>query len=182
MSALVDLDAPPVLSAGETAALITALVDELIPGGDGWPSASAVGVQGLLAIRLSEHSGEAVVRALSDALRAAGAPFEGRSEPERVAIVERFEAAEPEMFDRVRVAVTLAYYESPVVVDAIRALGRPYSIRPHVTGYPARPFDFTQDVPQHGRGSYIPTDAVKPVDISGLDLASSRTARWGIGR
>lgn len=182
MSALVDLDAPLTLSPGGTAALLTALVDELIPGGGGWPSASMVGVQGLLAVRLSEQSGEAAILALSDALLAAGGPFDGQNEAERVAIVERFEAAEPDLFDRVRVAVTLAYYENPVVVDAIRALGRPYSIRPHATGYPSRPFDFARDVPQHGRGGYIPTDAVKPVDLSGLDLKISRTARWGIGR
>jgi hypothetical protein len=169
---------PPV----DGAALLATLVDVLIPGGDGWPSASSIGVQGIVAMRLVEVAGELELGRIADAVLAAGGPFTDRSEAERIAIVERFEKDEPDIFERLRVAVTIAYYESPFVVEAIQRLGRPYALRPHVTGYPMPAFDFNKDTPRHGRGHYIPTDAVKPVDISSLNLGDVRTARWGVER
>lgn len=164
------------------AALLAALVDELIPGGEGWPSASAVGVQGVVALRLAEDAGELELGRIADAVIAAGGPFEDRAPGERVAIVERFEASDPELFERLRAAVTIAYYESPFVAEAIRRLGRPYALRPHVTGYPMAPFDFNRDTPRHGRGRWIATDAVKPLDPSSLKLDETRTERWGLDR
>lgn len=164
------------------AELLADFVDELIPGGGDFPPASTIGVQGLLALRLSEEGGEAEISRLANALVAAGGPFTDHAPEERVAIVERFEAASPDFFDRIRVAVVLAYYESPLVAEAIRRLGRPYSLRPHVTGYPMKPFDFATDRPQHGRGRFLATDAVRPLDISDLALDQTRTERWGINR
>lgn len=164
------------------AALLADLVDELIPGDNHWPSASSVGVHGLVAVRLAERAGEPVLGRIVDAVLAAGGPFADRPPEERVAIMERFEAAEPALFEQVRVASTFAYYESPFVVAAIRRLGRPYALRPHLTGYPSRPFDFETDTPRHDRGAYIATDAVRRVDVSGLQLDETRTARWGLER
>lgn len=182
MSALPQANAAAALSPVEATALLAALVDELIPGSPDWPAASSVGVQGLLAVRVFEEWGEAELQAILDAVLASGGPFAVAGEDERVAIVERFEAAQPERFERVRTATVLAYYESPLVAEAIRRLGRPYSLRPHATGYPMRPFDAARDTPRHGRGGYLKTDEVQPVDISGLDLASGRTLNWGLKR
>lgn len=166
----------------EGAALFAGLMDELIPGGNGWPSASSVGVQSLVAIRLSEQAGEAVLGRIVDAMIAAGGPLAGRSMRERVVIVKNFEAAEPELFEQVRIATTFAYYENPFVVEAIRRQGRPYALRPHLLGYPMRSFDFDKDAPRHKRGAYTATDRVMPVDISTLHLEENRTKRWGIKR
>ncbi len=170
------------LPPADGAALLAILVDELIPGGDGWPSASSVGVQGLVALRLTEEFGELELGRIADAVIAAGGPFTGQSAEERVAIVERFEKGEPDLFERLRAAVTIAYYDSPFVVEAIRRIGRPYSLRPHITGYAMQPFDFNKDMPRHGRGQYVKTDEVKPVDISSLKLDEVRTERWGLDR
>jgi len=164
------------------AALFADFVDVLIPGDDKWPAASAIGVQGLLLSRVVEEWGEEEPRLIASALLAAGAPFAGHNAAERKAIVERLEASHPDLFAQLRSAVVLAYYESPVVAEAIRALGRPYLLRPHLVGYPSRPFDPARDTPAHGRGAYLKTGEVQPVDISGLDLATSRTEKWGINR
>jgi hypothetical protein len=164
------------------AAMFADFVDVLIPGDDRWPSASAIGVQGLLLSRMVEEFGEAEPRRIADALVAAGAPFTGHDPAGRRAIVERLEAARPDLFAVLRSAVTLAYYESPVAADAIRALGRPYLLRPHLVGYPSRPFDAARDTPTHGRGRYLATDEVTRIDISGLHLETARTQNWGIKR
>jgi hypothetical protein len=182
MSALPQSNAAAALSPVEAAALLTALVDELIPGSADWPAASAIGVQGLLAARVFEEWGEAELQAIVDAIVAAGGPFAALPAGERTAVVERFEAAQPERFERLRTAATLAYYESPFVAEAIRRMGRPYSLRPHLTGYPMRPFDPARDTPTHGRGRYLKTEEVRPVDVSALDLASGRTQNWGLKR
>jgi hypothetical protein len=175
--------AAPPLSAVDAAALVAALVDVLIPGAEGWPPASAVGVQGLFAVRFLEEWGEAEFARLTDAVLKAGGPFDELDEAGRVAVVERFQANERDLFDRVLVAVTLAYYESPIVAEAVRQrTGRPYSLRPHATGYPMTPFDETKDTPRHGRGAWLRTDQVKPVDIAGLELDTRRTETWGIKR
>ncbi len=170
------------LSPVERAALLADLVDELIPGDDNWPSATSVGVHGLVAMRLAEQAGEAVLGQIVDAVVAAGGPFTERTPEERVAIVERFEAAEPGLFEQLRVAATFAYYESPLVVAAIRRLGRPYVLRPHLMGFPKRPFDFDTDTPRHDRGTYVATDDVRRVDTTDLRLDETRTARWGLQR
>ena len=166
----------------ELAALFAALADELIPGDDAWPSASSIGVQGIMLLRFAEEQGEKDVQRLASALLSAGAPFAGKSEAERRAIVERLEQSETDLFDRLRAAAVFAYYESPIIAEAIRQLGHPYLMSPHKTGYPRQRFDMTRDKPAHKRGAYIPTDQVKRIDISTLDLGSSRTENWGLKR
>jgi hypothetical protein len=175
-------DALASLTPNEAAALLAALVDELIPGDDNWPAASTIGVQGLVAARLFDDAGEAELGRIASAVIAAGGPLAGRTAEERIAIVERFAAAEPDRFETLRAATVLAYYESPYVAAAIRQLGRPYALRPHLKGYPFAPFDAARDKPQHGRGKWTPTDAVKHVDASGLKLDETRTTRWGLQR
>lgn len=166
----------------ELAALFAQLADELIPGDDAWPSASSIGVQGIMLLRFAEEHGEKDVQRLAAALLAAGAPFTGKAEAERRAIVERLAAQEPDHFDRLRAAAVFAYYESPIIVEAIRQSGRPYQMSPHKSGYPRQRFDIERDKPKHARGAYVPTDQVKRIDISGLDLATSSTENWGLKR
>jgi hypothetical protein len=171
-----------ILSAVDAATLFADLVDILIPGDASWPSAASVGVHGVLSMRLSEDISDDCLPEVTAALLSAGGPFAGHEEEERIAIVALFAAQEPKLFERVRAAAVLAYYEHPLVVEAIRALGRPYSLRPHLTGYPMKPFDIAQDTPRHGRGFFHATEAVRPVDVAGLQLDEVHTEHWGINR
>lgn len=164
------------------AAELAALAATLVPGGDGWPAADAIGVQGLLATRLSEEQGEEALAALLVALEAAGGPLAPLDEAGRTAVLQRLERSEPDLFGWVRDAVFIAYYESPFTAAAINAKGHPYRLRPHLSGYRVPRFDPALHAPKERRGRYIPTDEVRPVDLGGLDLATSRTARWGRSR
>ena len=85
----------------------------LIPGEGPWPSASMVGVQGVLAMRLLEAQGETGADELERALLACGGPLAPLDAEARAAVVRQFEAAEPALFKLVRNAAYLAYYETP---------------------------------------------------------------------
>jgi hypothetical protein len=169
-------------SPAAAAEMLARLVDILIPGDADWPSAANVGVQGILATRLFEERGKAHYGRLFAAIIQAGGPFKDHDEDEQVAIVKALEAAEPELFGWIRDAAYIAYYESPFVAAAINAKGHPYDLRPHIKGYPLAPFDIEHQTPRHGRGHYLPTEGVRRVDISGLDLDSERTQAWGLKR
>jgi hypothetical protein len=164
------------------AKLIADFVDVLIPGQRLWPSASAVGVQGHLALRLMEERGKTALPTLVRAIEAAGGPLAELDEAACVAVVQRFEEAEPDLFGWVRDAVYIAYYENPFVAEAIVLSGHPYELRPHIKGYPVQRFDLARDTPRHGRGRYTKTADVRRVDISGLDLESDQTQAWGLKR
>ncbi|MDX3924370.1 MAG: hypothetical protein QHC90_01010 [Shinella sp.] len=169
---------PPV----EKARMVRALVDELIPGGDGWPSASEAGVHGIVSLRVLGEWSEEQIGRLAALLGWETGGLSSGDAAERVSAVRSMETADPDLFDKLYTAIVLAYYETPFVVEAIRSTGRPYSIRPHATGYAMAPFDFSRDTPNHGRGHYLKTDDVKPVDTSTLDLDTNRTERWGVER
>jgi hypothetical protein len=164
------------------ATLIADFVDVLIPGERLWPSASSVGVQGHLALRLMEERGRNALPTLVKAIEAAGGPLAGLDEAACVAVVQRLEEAEPDLFGWVRDAAYIAYYENPFVAEAIVVTGHPYELRPHINGYPVQRFDLARDTPRHGRGRYTKTADVRRVDISSLDLESNRTQAWGLKR
>jgi len=170
------------LSPVDWARLLAALVGELIPGGNGWPSAAEAGVHGLIGLRLCADWGEAEINRLADAVSWNDGAFPERTAEERVALVARFESTDPALFETLYNATVLAYYETPFVVAAIRRSGRPYSALPHVTGYPMPPFEFNRDRPNHARGHYLNTDQVRPVETSGLALETVQTERWGLQR
>jgi hypothetical protein len=170
------------LSSAVAARLLADLVELLLPGDADWPSGGTVGVQSTLAIRLVEERGEPDLTRLAQAILKAGGPFTDHPEEGRIAIAQALEAAEPELFGWVRDAAYFAYYESPYVVAVINAQGHPYRLRPHVKGYPLPRFDPARDAPKHGRGRWLPTGDVRPVDISALDLDNDRTQAWGLKR
>jgi hypothetical protein len=116
------------------------------------------------------------------ALLAAGGPFDALDETVRINVVKNFEQREPELFGWLRDAAYVAYYENPFVAEVINAKGHRYELRPHVKGYPLPRFDPARHTPHHGRGRYTPTEQVRPVDTSKLDLKSNRTVRWGLDR
>lgn len=150
------------------AALLRDLVDVLIPGEGAWPPASMVGVQGVLAMRLLEAQGQTAADELEKELLRYGAPFDRLDADRRAEVVRRLEAGNPALFKLVRNAAYLAYYENPAVVRAVQGLGQPYQAMPSAKGYPLPAFDLEHDRPRHGRGHYIPTEDVKPLDLSAL--------------
>jgi len=86
----------------------------------------------------------------------------------------RLELLEPKMFDEIRKYTYLTYYEQPLVIAAIRALGLPYNDAPLPAGYPNEPFEHARDAPRYARGRWVPTDAVQRVDLSQLGLKETR--------
>lgn len=155
----------------QSARILQALVQAMLPGDDDFPSGAAVGVQGKLADRLFDQEGEKTLEAVLDAL--AGLADAGPGEPQR-AIVAGFEADQPQLFALVRSVAYVSYYEGPFVQEAIRSLGFAYNPAPLPKGYGVRRFDVATDRPSHGRGHYVPTDQVKRVDLSGLDIQELR--------
>jgi hypothetical protein len=152
----------------ERAAVLAALVEVLLPGDADFPGGGAVGVQAKLAERLIDHAGAAALEQVLDAMAGLG------NATDREASVRAFEAAEPALFAVVRTICFTAYYESPFVHEAIRALGFAYNATPLPKGYGLKRFDPETDAPRHGRGHYVPTEAVGRVDLSGLDIAELR--------
>ena len=149
------------------AATLAALVDVLLPGDALFASAAEVGLQAKLAERLADHSGEAAVDRLIASLPGL---VEAASGEARQRIVAAFEAAEPALFATVRSICFTSYYESPFVQEAIRSLGFAYNTAPLPKGYGLKRFDPATDAPRHGRGHYVPTEAVRRVDLGGLDI------------
>jgi hypothetical protein len=152
------------------AAELAALVDVLVPGDDAFPPASEVGVQAKLADRLALMQGDGAVRALADALAAAGGPLHGLDNEARGGVLARVERERPDDFLLVRNIVYLSYYESPAVHEAIRAMGFTYHATPLPIGYEVGRFEPATDTPRHGRGAFVRTDEVRRVDLSRLDF------------
>lgn len=141
-------------------AMLEGFLDTLLPGDDVFPAAMASGMVLLARARLAGLEGR-----LNAALMAHGW---GGGAPE--VVVAAVEAAAPDLFDAVRKVVYLTYYEQPAVVAAIRALGFAYNDTPLPEGYPAERFDPATDMPRHGRGDWVATDAVVRLDLSCVDL------------
>lgn len=179
-SSVVIKDRNSVLSPAERTRMIKALVDELIPGAEYWPSASDAGVHGIVGLRIFAEWTEEQIAALADLLGWQADGLSSSDAAARISAVKTFEETDPDLFDKIYTAVTLGYYETPFVIEAIQNTGRPYSYRPHVTGYKMEPFDFNRDVPKHGRGHYLKTTEVAAVDTSALDLEAANTVQWGV--
>jgi predicted pyridoxine 5'-phosphate oxidase superfamily flavin-nucleotide-binding protein len=153
----------------EIAATLAALVDVLLPGDEDFPAASTVGTQALLAERLRQRLGTEGVHQLATALSGHGA-FNALTREQQTATVARLEQEQPDLFALAYTATNYAYYQSPTVVAAIRALGHDYNDAPLPEGYDMPKFDFTPgvDVPLNPIGTYKWTDEIERVDISPL--------------
>lgn len=143
------------------AATLAALVDLLLPGDDLFPPASAVGAQALLAERIRQRFGPAGVADVFTRLTSNG---------DIAGALVCLEIDDPVLFAFLYAATCFAYYQSPAVIAAIRALGHDYNDSPQPDGYAMPVFDFTPgvNVPMNPRGTFKWTDGIEPVDISGL--------------
>jgi hypothetical protein len=156
--------------------VLLGLVDTLLPGGAGFPAASATGMIQQVATRLCLVDVSLLKRLA--AMFAAGGPAAGGcvklGEAGWPDAASRLEVLEPKIFDELRKYAYLTYYEQPQVIEAIRALGFHYNDAPLPAGYPNEPFEHAHDAPPHARGRWIPTDAVQRVDLNGLGLEETR--------
>ena len=152
------------------AAMLRELVDVLLPGDERFPAASDAGTHGVVADRLVAQMGEAALDDLAQTIETCGGPLGSLDATERQDVVRRFEAAHPEQFETLRMIAYLAYYESPAVVRAVRALGHVYNDAPQPEGYVMAPFDESDphQVPPHRRGSYVRTEGVTRLDLTPL--------------
>jgi len=146
---------------------IVVFVDALLPGDEVFPSASAVGAHGVLAIRLRETEGPGAPAALAEAFASRG----GLETPAEAAA--RMEAEAPALFDAALLALYYAYYEAPAVIAAIRSLGIVYNDAPQPQGYAMRPFDPAVDLPALKRGWFVATSDVSRVDLTGIDFLAA---------
>jgi hypothetical protein len=158
------------------AAELALLVDALLPGDELFPAATAVGVHKLLASRLEQLRGALALGELAGAISDAGGPLGVLDDVGRSAAVAKIQRRYAALFDDVLRVAFLTYYESPIVQDAIRALGFSYHAHPLPGGYAALigRFDPTADAPTHGRGRYIRTEDVRRVSLDGLGLLGER--------
>lgn len=122
---------------------LAAILDALLPGDDRFPPASTTGIATTVRQRLARLGGDDTESRLAAALLSGD-----------LAALER---DRPVLFDLLRRAVFLAYYETPAVVAAIQAGGTDYRGAPQPRGYDMAPFDPTRDAPRHRRGAWKTT-------------------------
>ena len=154
----------------EIAATLRELVDVLLPGNGRFPAASDAGTHGVVADRLVAQLGETALDDLAQTVEACGGPLGPLGEAERQDVVQRFEADYSEQFETLRMIAYLAYYESPAVVRAVRALGHVYNDAPQPAGYAMAAFDENDphQAPADRRGHYVRTGDVTRLDLTPL--------------
>lgn len=122
--------------------ILTAVLDTLLPGGDGFPSASAAGTAPFLVDQLGRSVREEWLLPLLAGLEdVAGGDFAAQSAEQRTVLLEQLEAAEPLVFIRLQALAYYSYYAQPAVVAAIQALGYDYNQAPQPLGYAMDPFN-----------------------------------------
>lgn len=160
----------------QTASTFYALVNVLLPGDDLFPPAGAVGVHLWLMEKLRAHFAEAedAIARIVEALNHGQArPFADLEASAQTSAVAQFEREMPDLFAFVRAAVYFGYYQTPPVIEAVRALGRDYNAAPQPHGYTLAPFD-PATLPAQPRGYYVKTDDVRPVETNTLDMHGLR--------
>lgn len=157
---------------------LAALADEMIPAGGGFPAPSAVGVVDFVARYVAPEGREArwyPFLAEADLHRRLGdlADEVDSAEPGRVSeVVSGLERSDPVLFARLRELVYFGYYSRPAVIAVINGhlpAAPDYRITPQPLGYSEMPA-WDERLLARVRGSYTATDAVSPVDVSGLGL------------
>ncbi len=153
---------------------LAAALDALLPPGGSFPAPSQTGMIDDFILQRVPAPGAGAVRYPGidgDGLRAIIARLAGGTDAtEALAALER---ERPEEFLALWRLAVYGYYSRPETIAAIgQDLYPPYHGAPLPLGYahaiePWDPADPLQR-PQHGRGAYIPTEAVRRVDLAGL--------------
>jgi hypothetical protein len=130
-------------------AVLAALLDAMLPGDGTFPPASRTAIAPTVRARLTQLGGAETEARIAAAWLAAGG-----GAVDAVTLLER---ERPALFDHLRRAAYLAYYEAPGVIAAIRATGVDYRGAPQPGGYDLGAFDPASDAPAHGRGRWKTT-------------------------
>ncbi|MFG2056157.1 gluconate 2-dehydrogenase subunit 3 family protein [Micromonospora sp. NPDC048930] len=156
------------------AAVLNAAADEMIPGGDGFPVPSQVGVVSFIAKYVTPAGvepkwypflGEGDLKARLDAL---GAEFAGACGEQKVLALQALERDEADFFTRLRDVVYYAYYSRPEVIRAINlnlTAGRDYRYTPQPYGYSDNFDDWDDGLLSRVRGTYKRTEDVKRLPL-----------------
>lgn len=167
----------------ETAGVLAALADTLIPGEGAFPAPSAVRVvEDFMTRYVAADETEVIylpavmlgdVVATVDRL---GPGFAAAGEEDRVAAVSALESEEAELFAKFRALVYAGYYSRPEVRTAIAGTlkaGRDFRGTPQPYGYADVIEDWDESL-LNRNGSYVKTTEVEPVDPDKLGaLAAS---------
>lgn len=166
-------------------AVLNAIADELIPGGDGFPAPSAVDIVGFFARYvapsgqepkwypfLAEDDFRIRLDSLCDQLL-------NQASEQRVTVLRKLETEDEEFFTRVRDVVYYGYYSRPEVIRAINnnlVAGKDYRYSPQPFGYSDAMRDWDDDLLSRVKGTYIRTRDVRPIDVP-EDFPFQRTVR-----
>ncbi|HEY8283604.1 MAG TPA: gluconate 2-dehydrogenase subunit 3 family protein [Chloroflexota bacterium] len=150
------VDDPIALTSGE-ANLLTAVLDTLLPGGEGFPSASGAGTGVFLLDQIGPGARQEWLLPLLTGLDdAAGGDFTVRTAEQRTTLLQQCEAVQPLPFARLLALAYYSYYAQPAVIAVIQALGHDYNQTPQPLGYAMAPFDPVNPthLPAVPRGTY----------------------------
>ena len=115
--------------------VLMAIVDTVLPGGDGFPTASSVGCVEMLQ---REERFQAYLNTFCALLPD---DFPAASNEQRTSIFKDLEKANTALFDLVIVAAYSAYYSRPEVLDVIKYARGYKATPPQPGGYALEPFD-----------------------------------------
>jgi hypothetical protein len=156
------------------ASVLNAIVDQLIPGGEGFPAPSEVDVLSFFRRYIAPEGqepkwfpflGESEFRERLDAL---GEDFVRSSPADQVETLTTMEQAEEFFFARVRDMTYYAYYSRPAVITAINRnleAGRDLRNSPQPFGYSDTMDGWDEQLLGRVKGSYTRTEDVRPVEI-----------------
>jgi hypothetical protein len=154
--------------------VIDAVADEIIPSAPGWPAPSEVRIAEFVAryvtpvgqpVRYYPFAAEDQFKRDLDAL---GQEFSDAPAEQKIARLKELEAKKPEFFEQLKGLTYYGYYAQPEIVKAIREnlpAGRDYHGPPQPYGYLEVTEEWGDTRFPHGRGSFVPTDRVRRVDI-----------------
>ncbi len=149
-----------IVLSGRQAKALAAVLDTLLPGGEGFPSASALDTAAFLLDQVGPSAvQEWLLPLLSGLDDAADGDFAAGAAEQRVTLLQQLEVAQPLPFARLLALAYYSYYAQPAVIAEIHALGHDYNQTPQPLGYVMAPFDPTNPthLPAVPRGTYMRT-------------------------
>jgi hypothetical protein len=140
--------------------VLSATLDTLLPGGAGYPPASATGIAAFLVRAAGPEAVDTALRlGLADLDTMAGGDFLALDSTGRTETLKLAEAEKTTFFTWLLRLAYLSYYAQPEVIAAIQADGHNYHQTPLPDGYQMDPFDPANPemLPVQPRGRYMKT-------------------------
>ncbi len=163
----------PLRFSPQQAAILNAAADEIIPPGGSFPAPSEVNVVGFIGRYVTPRdedpihypfAGEDEFKAAVDGL---GERFVSADSAQRVEILKRIEKENETFFSQLRNLVYFGYYSRPEATRAINKdleAGRDYHGPPQPYGYVHLIEGWGETPFPQGRGGYVRTEEVQPVN------------------